>query len=331
MKKKQILIVEDESIIAQDIKKTLELLGYYVLGICTKGEEAIKYAESLNPDLILMDMMLKGNINGIETTKQIVSKYNIPVIYLTTYSDESNLQKIKSTKLCSFIQKPFKESQLKEEIDKVLSKQEHEKSNAINGKNLILNFNRVSDCLLGTIVKLIEVKSTIKEKHISKVIKLSCEIAKELGLSKEQIEGIGIASTLQNIGELYIPAELLSKTSKLDKTELNLIKNHPQIGYNILKEIDYPYPIAQIVHQHHERLDGSGYPLGLIHNEIKIEAKIIAVADVFIAMCSNRPYRKGLNVDKVLKEIYENKGILFDSQVVDACLTLFKRKGLILD
>jgi len=125
-----------------------------------------------------------------------------------------------------------------------------------------------------------------------------------------------------------LPAEILSKPSKLTEIEYSLIKNHPQIGYDILKSIEFPWPVAQIVLQHHERMDGSGYPQGLKNDEILIEARIIGVADVVDAMSSHRPYRPTLGIDKALEEISQNRGILYDPEVVDICIMLFKEKGL---
>ena len=124
-----------------------------------------------------------------------------------------------------------------------------------------------------------------------------------------------------------MPAEILSKPSKLTEIEYSLIKNHPQIGYDILKSIEFPWPVAQIVLQHHERMDGSGYPQGLKNDEILIEARIIGVADVVDAMSSHRPYRPTLGIDKALEEISQNRGILYDPEVADTCLELFKEKG----
>ncbi|GAH90174.1 unnamed protein product [marine sediment metagenome] len=136
-----------------------------------------------------------------------------------------------------------------------------------------------------------------------------------------------IAALVHDIGKINIPAEILSKPSKLNEMELSLIKNHPKTGYDILKTIDFPWPVARIVLQHHERLDGSGYPQGLKGKKILLEAKIMGVADVVEAMSSHRPYRPSLGIDKALEEISQNRGIFYDPEVVDVCLKLFKEKG----
>jgi HD-GYP domain-containing protein (c-di-GMP phosphodiesterase class II) len=145
-------------------------------------------------------------------------------------------------------------------------------------------------------------------------------------LPPDKIEGIRIASLIHDIGKIGIPAEILSKPDRLSEIEYSLIKDHSQMGYDILKSIDFPWPIAQIVLQHQERLNGSGYPQGLKGDDILLEAKIIAVADVIEAMSSHRPYRPALGIDQALEEISKNKGILYDPEVVDTCLMLFKEK-----
>jgi HD-GYP domain-containing protein (c-di-GMP phosphodiesterase class II) len=146
-------------------------------------------------------------------------------------------------------------------------------------------------------------------------------------LSQDKIEGIRITALIHDIGKIGIPAEILSKPSKLNEMEFGLIKNHPKIGYDILRKIDFPWPVAEIVLQHHEKMNGSGYPRGLKGDKILLEAKIIGVADVVEAMSSHRPYRPTLGIDAAMEEISKNKGTLYDPEVVDVCLKLFKEKG----
>ena len=163
--------------------------------------------------------------------------------------------------------------------------------------------------------------------HQRKVSKLTVALAKEMGFSKDKVEGIKIAALIHDVGKINLPAEILSKPGKLSEIEFNLIKNHSQIGYDILKKVDFLWPVAEIVLQHHEKINGSGYPRGLKGDEILLEAKIICVADVVEAMSSHRPYRPALGIDKALNEINKNKGIFYDTEVVDTCLKLFKEKG----
>jgi HD-GYP domain-containing protein (c-di-GMP phosphodiesterase class II) len=149
-----------------------------------------------------------------------------------------------------------------------------------------------------------------------------------MGLSKEKIEGIQLAGLLHDVGKILVPGEILSMPGKLSELAFNMVKTHPQIGHDILKEIEFPYPVATFVLQHHERMDGSGYPSGLSGNQILLEARILAVADVVEAMASHRPYRPVLGINKALQEIKQNRGTLYDAQAVDACLRILARNGL---
>ena len=186
---------------------------------------------------------------------------------------------------------------------------------------------KTMDATIETMSKIVEVKDPYTAGHQHRVSQLATAIAKELNLSPDKIEGIRIASLIHDIGKISVPTEILSKSTKLTDIEFSLIKGHSQIGYDILKSIDFSYPIAQIVFQHHERLNGSGYPHNLKDDEILLEARILGVADVVEAMSSHRPYRPARGIDKALEEISQNKGIFYDPKVVDACLKLFKEKG----
>ena len=163
--------------------------------------------------------------------------------------------------------------------------------------------------------------------HQRRVADLARGIATEMGLSTQQVDGIRMAGLIHDLGKIGVPAEILSKPGQLTKIEQSLIMDHPRVGYEILKEIDFPWPIAKIVLQHHEKIDGSGYPTGLTNDEILIEARTLVVADVVEAMASHRPYRPALGVTKALEEVSTHRGITYDSDVVDACMTLFVEKN----
>lgn len=189
---------------------------------------------------------------------------------------------------------------------------------------------RLQQSLMDTvsgIATIVEMRDPYTAGHQIRVAKLACALAAEMGLSAEIIANIQTGGTLHDIGKMHVPAEILSKPGKLSEIEFMMIKNHPQIGYDIVKKIDFPCAVAQMAIQHHERIDGSGYPGGLKGDDIILEAKILAVADVIEAMASHRPYRPALGIDKALEEITTNKGKLYDADVVDACLRLFKEKG----
>jgi len=196
------------------------------------------------------------------------------------------------------------------------------------------NSQRLRRAMEGTIYAMAlvsEIRDPYMTHHQRKVANLACAIAREMGLPEEKVEGIRLASVIHDIGRVYVPTDILSKRTRLTKAEFSIVKNHPKVGYNLFSMEQFPWPIAQIVLQHHERIDGSGYPQGLSGKEILLEARILAVADVVEAMSSRRPYRPALGINKALKEISRNKGILYDSRVVDTCLNLFAEKGFVFE
>lgn len=188
------------------------------------------------------------------------------------------------------------------------------------------SLRKAFDATIQVLLSAIEVRDPYTAGHQLRVADLARSIATEMGLTREQIEGIRMAGSIHDIGKLSIPSEILSKPTKLTKIEFSLIQEHARIGYEILKNVKSPWPLAEIVYQHHERMDGSGYPRNLKGNEFLPEARIMAVADVVEAMASHRPYRPSLGIEAALEEIEKNKGILYDHDVADACLRLFREK-----
>jgi PAS domain S-box-containing protein/putative nucleotidyltransferase with HDIG domain len=182
-----------------------------------------------------------------------------------------------------------------------------------------------------TIAMIVETRDPYTAGHQRQVDKLAAAIAVQMGLSEDRIRGIHTAAVIHDIGKIYVPAEMLSKPGLLSNIELDIMKVHPQVSYNILKRIEFPWPVAEIVLQHHERLNGTGYPRGLKGEEILLEARILAVADVVESMASHRPYRPTVGMDEALAEINSNKGILYDPDVVDVCTSLITEKGFAFD
>ena len=177
------------------------------------------------------------------------------------------------------------------------------------------------------ISEIVERRDPYTSGHQRRVGELARAIAAEMKLSADQIEGIGTASLIHDIGKISIPAEILTRPSNLSDIEFGLIKEHSRSGYEILKDIEFPWPIARMVLEHHEKMDGSGYPNGLSREQLLIESRIITVADVVEAMASHRPYRPGLGLEAALAEIVKQRGIHYDPEVVDACMRLFREKG----
>jgi len=192
------------------------------------------------------------------------------------------------------------------------------------------SLNRLRKSLGATIQAMavtVEERDPYTAGHQHRVSDLARSIATEMGLPADQIDGIRMAATIHDLGKISVPAELLSMPRKLMDIEFNLIKTHSRSGYDILKDIEFPWPIARIILEHHERMNGSGYPQGLRGDNILIESRIISVADVVESMASHRPYRPSLGIDAALEEIGKNRGILYDDNVVDVCLRLFHEKG----
>jgi PAS domain S-box-containing protein/putative nucleotidyltransferase with HDIG domain len=193
---------------------------------------------------------------------------------------------------------------------------------------------RLKEALYATInafASTVEVRDPYTSGHQQRATILASAIAEELDLAEERIEGIRMAGLIHDIGKIIVPAEILSKPGPLTELQYTMVKMHPQVGHDMLKEIKFPWPIAEIVLQHHERMDGSGYPHGVRGEEIILEARILAVADVVEAMSSHRPYRPSLGIDKALEEISQKRGVLYDPKVVDTCVRLFAEKGFKLE
>jgi len=191
-----------------------------------------------------------------------------------------------------------------------------------SNQELLDNLRKAVGSALQVVSQTVEMRDPYTVGHQLRVANLAKAIAKKLDLSENQIEGIYMAGCIHDLGKISVPSEILVKPGPLTEIEFGLIKDHPKIGYDILKNIDFPWSIAEAVFYHHERINGSGYPNGLSGEEIPIESKILAVSDVVEAMCSHRPYRHALGVEKAFEEIKRNKGILYDGRIVDACLSL---------
>jgi putative nucleotidyltransferase with HDIG domain len=319
----KILVVEDERIVGEDIKVRLQKLGYSVPSIARSGEEAIEKTKAIRPDLVLMDIVLDGKMDGIEAATTIKALYNIPVVFLTAQADPKTLELAKITEPFGYVLKPFNDRDLNISIDIGLHKHRMEKKLRETEERL----RKTLEDTVKALSSVVELRDPYTAGHQRRVSDLSCAMAAEIGLSSEQIDGLRLAGLIHDVGKIHIPSEILSCPNKLTESDFSLIKAHPQAGYEIVKTISFSYPVARIVLQHHERIDGSGYPEGLSQDEILIEAKILSVADVVEAIASHRPYREALGITYALNEISKKSGLLFDPNAVKACLKLFKYKG----
>jgi HD-GYP domain-containing protein (c-di-GMP phosphodiesterase class II) len=196
-----------------------------------------------------------------------------------------------------------------------------------NRKQAVEKIRKALEETIHAITVTVETRDPYTAGHQRRVADLARAIATEMNLSVDQIDGIRMTAAIHDLGKISVPAEILSKPTKLTNLEFSLIKIHSQSGYDILKDIEFPWPVADVVLQHHERMNGSGYPNGLTGDNILLESRILAVADVVESMASHRPYRAALGIETALEEIEKNKGILYDNTVADACLKLFREKG----
>ncbi|HEY1405996.1 MAG TPA: HD domain-containing phosphohydrolase, partial [Spirochaetota bacterium] len=200
---------------------------------------------------------------------------------------------------------------------------------AIN--NTVTKLRKAMSGTIEAMALTVETRDPYTAGHQRRVTDLARVIAEKMGATSEQIDGIRMAGVIHDLGKISVPAEILSKPGKLSELEFSLIKIHPQVGYDILKNIDFPWPVADIIHQHHERLDGSGYPNHLVKKDILLESRIIAVADVVEAMASHRPYRASLGMDRAIDEVVQKRGIFYDEDVVDACRDVVRENGYVFE
>jgi PAS domain S-box-containing protein/putative nucleotidyltransferase with HDIG domain len=452
------MIVEDEAIVALDIRNRLRFLGYDVAGVATTGEEAVRLASERSPDLILMDIMLDGELDGIDAAVRIREKMAVPVVFLTAYADEDTLSRAKVTEAFGYIIKPFEDRELHTTIEMALYKHKMETRLVENERFLATTLKSIGEAVvttdaggrvrfmnpvaekmlgipareavgreLGTIMHVVDeetgktviypvgdllreaaghragsarrsepralvaaetgrslrvpvddsfapirdekgrvlgsvlvlrdvterrrsevaleqslrdLRRTLMETvnalavtsekrdpytagHQHRVSVLASEIALRMGFDEDVVECVRVSGVLHDLGKIYVPAEILAKPATLTEMEMGIMKTHPEVAYDILRSIPFPWPLAEIILQHHERYDGSGYPKGLSGETIRVESRILAVADVVEAMSSHRPYRAALGLEKALAEISQNAGIRYDPRVVDECRRIF--------
>lgn len=323
-----IMVVEDDELARDMIKQNVESAGYECT-IAESGVDALKIIDAgkKNVDVIITDIRMPG-LNGIELTMKVKDRYDTDVIVMTGFAEDFTYDKVIESGASDFFQKPINPRELMLRLKRVLKERIlfAERNQAdLELKQSFDKLRRAQDQTVVALASASEIRDPYTSGHQQRVTKLACAIAENMDLSENQIEGLRIAGLLHDIGKISVPAEILSKPGKITQDEYNIIKQHCQIGYEILKGIEFPWPVAQIVLQHHEKMNGSGYPQGLIGEEILLEARILTVADVMEAMSSHRPYRAGLGIDKALDEVMSNKSTFFDPAVVDICWDLFSK------
>jgi PAS domain S-box-containing protein len=451
-----------------EIQDRLTKMGHSICGTAASGEEAVSIATAKRPDLILMDVQLRGEVDGVQTAKRIRDLIEIPVIYLTAFADDRTVERAKQTEPFGYLIKPFSEKELYAAIETALYKHSMEAKLRESERRYATTVRCIADCVIVTdtdmkitlmnpaaqsvtgwkqeeavgkkldeVCKLVEEKALIavespmvkaiqervvmnltapvllitkngdkvpvedsaapmiNEKgeltgavmvfrditwrkeaeeaikmafnslearvqeqtaelrtsfdmlgramegtiqalatmveardrytagHQVRVADLACIIARQMGVTESRIPIIRIAALIHDVGKVCVPTEILNKPAPLSPIEFEIVKQHPKAAYDVLSKIEFPWAIADIVLQHHERLDGSGYPSGLRGDQIHLEAQIIGVADVVEAMSSHRPYRAAVGTEQGLEEISKGKGTRFNPAIVDACVHVF--------
>ena len=336
----RILIVDDERSVLELEKAILEDQGYS----CALASDAAEARERLlvEPfDLLVTDLNMPGE-SGIDLIRFTLREYpDTAAIMVSAINDCVIAEKALELGVYDYIIKPFDRNSVLISVANAMRRRELEIANRAYRRGLenmvaerTTELERNMGKLQATLKAIIHATSLTVELrdpytagHQRRVSELVRAISGEMGLPADRVEGICMGGIIHDLGKIAVPTEILSKPGKISATEFRLIKDHPRVGHNILKDIDFPWPIAKMALQHHERMDGSGYPDGLGGKDILLEARILAVADVVEAMASHRPFRPALGIEKALREIQSNRGTSYDPDVVDACLVVFNERA----
>ncbi len=333
-KKAKVMVIDDDDSVLRTTALLLEEEGYQIDAFST-GKEAINKFDS-NIHAVVLDINMP-DMTGLQVFKKIKSlNPYVPIIFHTgaTARQEERRDLRRQFRPHAYVQKGDPE-QLMDTVVSAVESYRIITSNVKLSESLYKELKKSTDKIKtnieGTIHAMamtVEMRDPYTAGHQRQVADLASAIAEKMDIPKEQIDSIHLAGTIHDIGKMQVPTEILSKCGKLTELEFDMIKTHSQAGYDILKSIEFQWPIAEFVLQHHERMDGSGYPSGLKGENILIEARILSVADVVDAIVPHRPYRPALGIEKAQEVIFNNRGIVYDSDVVDACLGIISEKNI---
>lgn len=337
-----IVIVDDNPNNLQVLSSILQQAGFKVRPALS-GEVALRAIEALPPDLVLLDIRMPG-MDGYETCRRLKGNarlQDIPVIFISALSATEDKLAAFAAGGVDYVSKPFQSEEVLARV-RVHMQLRHmqlhlgslveERTSALRSTCEALeqsraNYRRMLEQTVQAIALTVEKRDPYTAGHQTRVAHLAANIARHMRMPPDQLEGLRLGATIHDIGKIWLPAEILSRPGRLNETEFAMVKTHPDIGWEIVQQIDFPWPVAEMIRQHHERPDGSGYPMGLKGDEIILEARILAVADVVEAMASHRPYRPARGIDLALAEIRQGAGRLYDVDIVEACLYLFEQGG----
>ncbi len=313
---KTALIVEDEIIIAMDLEKKLGNIGINVLGIESTGEGAIAKLKENKTDVVMMDIRLRGHMDGITAAIIANRVFMTPVIFVSAHTDENTLKRSENANPYAYIRKPFSQEDIFLALKMAEQRQTYEKKATAGMRIQVLD----------SMMKVLFLKYPREESHTRRVTELCCAIGAQYRLDQEATDQLLISSDLHDIGKITIDERILNKQDPLDQQELEEIKSHPSRGAIILRTVESFASIAEIVEKHHEGWDGKGYPNGLAREAIPWESRVIAVADAFDAMTNLRPYQIPVSENQALWRLEKGAGTQFDPQIVRVFCQMFRRR-----
>jgi putative nucleotidyltransferase with HDIG domain len=322
MMDERILVVDDDRLLLDALVR--ELGRRFHLDTATSAEEALEKLRRNGPyAVILTDLHMPGT-DGITLLDEVRRHWPDTVrMMFTSWADrEKVIEALNTGYLYRFLDKPCSRDTMACVLRDALD--QHQRMLAARELEAVKKQKEALEKVVMGFTRLVEARDPYTAGHQKRVAELSCALARQLGLSEEKTDRIRLAALTHDIGKIYVPAEFLNRPGALTEIEFNVIRLHPQVGFEILQPLDLDGPISEFVLQHHERLNGSGYPQGLRGDQIHLEAKVLAVADVVEAMSSHRPYRPALGLERALAEVEAGRGVTFEPEVVDACLDLFR-------
>ena len=320
-----ILVVDDDPALRRVLMLGIERAGY-TCRTAASAREALAVLEEVPIEVVISDINMP-EMDGLKLLQIVRERHRADMIVMTGFVEDYRYEDIVSLGASDFIQKPVSINEIIARLKRVLKERVTLAERNRAARELELNLEKLRQAMEGIIKAIsltVEMRDPYTAGHQQRVARLSCAIARELKLSHDTVYGLKMAGSIHDLGKITVPAEILSKPGQLSPIEYELIKGHAQAGYDMLKKIEFPWPLKEIIIQHHERIDGSGYPRGLKGDQILLEAKILAVADVFETISSHRPYRPSLGFNRAVEELTINRSILFDARVVDACLNVFE-------
>jgi response regulator RpfG family c-di-GMP phosphodiesterase len=318
-----ILVVDDDEAIRLMLQLGIKMAGFNCFAADGPGS-ALRLLAEHPVDVVVADIRMP-EMSGIELCAIVKARYEADVIIMTGYVDDFNYEDIIQQGASDFIQKPVRIAEFIARLKRVLGERASKQDRIKALHDLKLNLEKLRRAMEGIVLAMsvaVEMRDPYTAGHQQRVAELACTVAQAMGLSDDDVYGLRMASVIHDLGKITVPAGILAKPGRLSDLEYQLIQNHVQAGYDILKKIEFPWPLADIILQHHERLDGSGYPQGLKDGNILMQARILAAADVFETIASHRPYRASLGLQRAVDELREKSGTLYDPQVVSAFLRL---------